>query len=100
MWLLDIADALDRDHMFAVDAGERGETGVDARMIDPLGGRIILGDDDCASAASSLSTATDGEARLVMGPVQGGNSWSAQLGPCQTNPPEILEQRNLGIDII
>lgn len=58
MRLLDVADAFDRDDMFAVNAGKRGKTGIDACMVDLFGGWIVLGDNDGAGSTSTLAAAT------------------------------------------
>lgn len=58
VWLLGVSDALDGDDMFAIDAGQRGQAGVDAGMVDLLGGRVPGCDNDGAGAATALSTAS------------------------------------------
>ena len=45
MRILDIADALDRDDMLAVDADEGREAGIDGSVVDGFGGWVVLRDD-------------------------------------------------------
>ncbi len=56
--LIDVADALDGDDVLAVDRGEGREAGVDAGVVDLLGGWVVLRDYDCAGAAAALAAAT------------------------------------------
>lgn len=58
VWLLDVADALNGDDMFAVDGCQWGETCVDTGVVDLLGRGIILRYNDGTGTASTLATAT------------------------------------------
>lgn len=51
---LDVPYPLDSDDVLPVDAGQRRKAGVDAGMVDALGGGVILGDDNGTGAAASF----------------------------------------------
>ena len=44
MWFLHVPDSLNSDNMFAVNTCERGDTGIDGRMVEFLRRWVHLGD--------------------------------------------------------
>lgn len=58
MRALCVANALNGDDMFAVETYKRCETGIDTRVIDFLGGGVVLAHNNCASTAPTFAAAT------------------------------------------
>lgn len=83
---LDVADALGRDDMLAVDRGEGREAGVDACVVDLARGWVVLRDDDRAGAAAAFTAAAGRGGGLVFCLCVMGGMWNGkcnvQLGAC------------------
>lgn len=58
MRALCVANALNGDDMLAVETYKRCETGIDTRVIDFLGGGVVLAHNNGASTASTFAAAT------------------------------------------
>jgi hypothetical protein len=61
MWSFRIANSLNGYDMLAIKAGKRSQASIDTCMVDLLGGRIVLTDNNCTSTATTLSAATGGK---------------------------------------
>lgn len=58
VWILCVANALNGDDMFAIETYKRCQTGIYTRVVDFLGGGIVLAYNNCASTTSTFAAAT------------------------------------------
>jgi hypothetical protein len=80
MWLLYISDSLHCNDMFAIHTHERRQTRINAGVVDLLGGRVPLANDNGARATAAFR--------------------AAKLGAGEPDAAEVLEEGNLGVDIV